>query len=212
MSIRHFAVTTVAIIALVLIPLDTSRAETRLGIKGGVTFASYDLEAVSPGVELGNREGFAVGLEVQYSFSPWLRLFVEPSYVEKGARVDFPPEFSIVDNTQIYDYIMVPVGVKAMMTLGPLQPFGVAGVGLGFVVNNETEFDYGDPGGLAPVELDDTDITIEVGAGAEIPANEKLAFTVEGRYSLGMASISGDDRPSVHTRTISVLGGLCFRL
>jgi opacity protein-like surface antigen len=210
-GLRHGVFTAIAMIALVVIPLDLARAETRLGIKGGASFASYDLEGQFSDVEIGNREGFAAGLELEYSLQPWLWLFVEPMYVQKGATVDFSGAFDFADNTQKYDYIVVPVGLKGITELGPVRPFGRVGLGLGFAVNSETEFES-EQSVVQSTELEDPDVTIELGLGAEIPANERVAFTVEGRYSLGVASISPEYSDDLRTRTVLVLGGVSFRL
>jgi len=199
-----------AMVVIVVTAMSTTRslAETRLGVKGGATFASYDVQGDF--VDINNRNGFAVALDFEYSLSTAFRLSVEPTYVQKGGVVDFSGEFDFADNTQKWDYVVVPVGIKALTQLGPVQPFARVGFGVGFLVNNETEMKNGTSAG--PLDIKDYDFTVEMGAGVEIPANERVAFTLEGRYAPGIISISPADASDTKTQTWLVLGGVSFRL
>ena len=208
--LRTFAVITGALIFSAALSPARSLAETRLGIKGGATFASYDLGSSSGLADIGNRDGYAVALELEYSLSPSFRLFVEPTYAEKGGTVDFISGYDFADNTQKWDYLVVPVGIKGLIDLGPVRPFARLGLGVAFLVNNETDMKNGTTS--PDVDIKDNDVTAELGAGVEIPANEAFAFTVEGRYAQGLSNISPTNASDSKTQTWLVLGGVSFRL
>jgi hypothetical protein len=131
-------------------------------------------------------------------------------FVQKGGEVDFPPPFDFADNTQKYDYLMVPVSLKAVAQPGAVNPFILAGLAAGFLLNNETELKSGET--IEGAGVDDLDVTLELGVGADIPAGQKLVFSVEARYSLGLANISSDEIGSTKTRTTLVMGGVSFKL
>ena len=207
---RHsiFVVWVLLAFALVLPPC-VLRAETVLGVRGGATFASLSIEDHYPGVEYSNRDGFMAGVSAGMSVNDWLWIRFEPSYVQKGGVVDWPAGADSLDNTQEYDYVMLPVNAKAEASLGPVNPFGVVGFALGFVASKATVLKNGKP--YPDPDMKDVDLTLDLGAGVEIPAGS-LGIVVEGRYSIGLTDIAPDNSSSTKTKTWMIMGGVDFRL
>jgi len=125
--------------------------------------------------------------------------------------VDFPPPLDVADNTQKYDYVVIPVSLKGTVKTGGVNPFGLVGFGVGFLLSSETEF-KSDVTLEDGTDIEDPDVTLELGLGVDIPAGDKLTITVEGRYSLGLASIGPDDGNDIHSRTALIMGGVSMNL
>jgi hypothetical protein len=198
-------------VGLTVVPA-VAGAETVLGVRGGATSASVDLEDAYPGIEYSNRDGFMVGVSAAVSLNEWCWLRLEPSFVQKGVVVDWPAGADSLDNTQEYDYLMVPIHAKAVAGAGTVRPFGVAGLSVGFVLNEETVLDSGEPYPDTDL-IEDVDFTLDFGGGVDIRAGSRAVVVVEGRYALGLIDISPQFVTSAtRSRTWMIMGGIDFRL
>jgi hypothetical protein len=177
--------------AMTLMPA-TTRAQTSLGIKGGLSYAT--LSNKSP--DFDNRTGFAAGIALDMR-SGLIGLQPELLYVQKGVTSSGTPSGSAPK----LDYAEIPVLVKLTLGTPGVQPMIYAGPSVGFRLTCQVmEID------CASGTIKSTDWGAVLGGGLRIGGNKGL--TIEGRYTWGLKDIhdisSGVDQK---TRTFLALVG-----
>lgn len=186
MTIRVLAAT--ALLALpAMLP-----AQSSIGIKGGLTFAT--LSNKSP--DWDTRSGFAAGLAFDLRSGP-VGIQPEILYVQKGVSFDGSP----TEGGPKLDYLEIPVLLKFTVPTEGIQPFIYGGPSFGLRLSCK----------VAEITCDDdevksTDFGAALGAGIRVGGDKGL--TIEGRYTWGMRDL-GDFNSGVDskTRTFMVLLG-----
>ena len=178
---------------LVTVPVATASAQTTIGLKGGLSFAT--LSNKHP--DWDTRTGFAAGIALDMRAGP-IGIQPELLYVQKGVKSDGSPG----SDAPKLDYAEVPVLLKVTVPLPALQPFVYAGPSIGFRLSCKLgEVDCGS--GV----IKSTDFGAVLGGGIRLGGNKGL--TLEGRYTWGLKDVH-DLTAGVEsrTRTFLVLAGV----
>ncbi len=203
-------------VGLVLLPVASLPAQgVTAGFKGGLNGADVSFD---PEVDTGLRVGFIGGGALAFGLHPSFAIQGEVLFSQKGTEVD--DEVEGVSATLGVNYIEIPLLAKVMIPAGVVTPIFYAGPAVAFeascslsgdIDGIEVDIDCDDP--LADVQRKKTDFGLVGGAGLEIGTGP-VAFTVEGRYNLGLVNIddTGDPGSSAKLRTFSLLVGLLFKL
>jgi hypothetical protein len=177
--------------AVTLAPVAVN-AQTTLGIKGGLSYATLSNKA--PDFE--TRTGFAAGIALDMR-AGLIGLQPELLYVQKGVTANGSPSGS----SPKLDYAEVPVLVKLTLGTPGVQPMIYAGPSVGFRLNCKV-LEANCPSGT----VKSTDWGAVLGGGLRFGG--KKGLTIEGRYTWGLKDIhdvgSGVDQK---TRTFLALVG-----
>ena len=212
----------VIIILLILFSIQSSNAQWRVGIIGGLNFADLKTET-----EVKSRTLTGFGGLLEYSLFDQLSLVATPMYIQNGGikeqTVD-QPELKIKAS-----YISIPIFLKYSFPLSEfIKPYLYAGPSLAYRLNFKMQ---GEIAGLnLTADLKDVtrdfDFGVGLGAGVEIPF-DALSIIVEGKYYLGLidqhkngtyqAEIGGltiedkfDESNKFKNRGILILVGITF--
>ncbi len=177
-----------------LIPMAVS-AQTSLGIKGGLSYAT--LSDKSP--DFNNRTGFAGGVAVDMR-AGLIGIQPELLYVQKGVTATGTPSGS----SPKLDYLEVPVLLKLTLGTPGIQPMFYAGPSAGFRLTC-TVLEVNCASGT----IKSTDWAAVLGGGVRIGGNKGL--TLEGRYSWGLKDIH-DVSAGVDQKTRTFLALVGFSL
>ena len=171
-----------------LAPLRSASAQTSIGLKGGLSFAT--LSNKHP--DWKSRTGFAAGIAFDMRAGP-IGLQPELLYVQKGVTSDGTP----TSDAPRLDYAEIPVLIKVTIPIPGVQPFVYAGPSIGFRLNCKVA-EVTCPSGL----VKSTDFGAALGGGIRLGGNKGL--TLEGRYTWGLKDIH-DVKAGVETRTRTFL-------
>ncbi|MEP6591542.1 MAG: porin family protein [Gemmatimonadota bacterium] len=178
---------------LVAVPVAAASAQTTIGLKGGLSFAT--LSNKHP--DWDTRTGFAAGIALDMRAGP-IGIQPELLYVQKGVKGDGSPS----SDAPKLDYAEVPVLLKVTIPLPALQPFVYAGPSIGFRLSCKLgEVDCGS--GV----IKSTDFGAALGGGIRLGGNKGL--TLEGRYMWGLKDVHNlTSGVESRTRTFLVLAGV----
>jgi hypothetical protein len=196
------------------------------GIKGGINVANLTSDPeIKPEFENYLRPGG--GATVGFPVAPGFALDVDFLYMQKGAKhgdIQAEVDQAVFKGDIMYrlDYFVInPMLRFAPITQGP-TPFFVVGGEIGFLTSAKGVLD----GTVNGQNIEDdrdikdsfetVDFGLDFGAGLEIPAGN-MAFTIEGRYALGLTDIAKDsadeedeEHITIKTRGIYGFVGLRF--
>lgn len=168
---------------------------TGYGLKAGLNLANWSGDGAKPdeGEDKKMKLGFGAGGFVTYSINEMFALQPEVFYTMKGAKY----EGDGWTMTLKYDYLEIPVLAKVIMpTEGNIAPHLFVGPSLGINLSakykweEDGETDEGDIKDLMwPGDVKSTDFGLVFGAGVDIGMPHS-AITLDGRYTLGLTSIS----------------------
>lgn len=184
----------------------TADAQTTLGVRGGVSVASVDLD-VGEVFDDANRTGFVGGVFMDWSGGGLFGFQAGAQYNQKGAELDFG---DVVDELTL-SYLEVPVVAKVGLPLGTIKPSVLGGVALGF----NTGCDQGDLDGDDSDCGDDVKSTEFSGiVGADVAFYlSGLSVWVDGRYHFGLSDVSDAvDIDQLKNRAWAFQAGLGFPL
>jgi len=197
---------------LVALPLPAQH----FGLKAGLNIAG--LQGDYP-IELKSLSGFRFGGFFTLDLGGGLQIQPEAYYAQKGASYEssssiYGIAYSIKGKLKL-DYIEIPVLVKYVVQSASVEPFFYAGpyLGLKASAKGEVTADVEGFGGQTETEdLEDvksTDFGVVFGAGVSLPLGS-IDLIVDGRYTLGLSSISEDLTESVKNGVLSILVGIGF--
>jgi len=174
-------INTVIIILLALFTIQSTNAQWRVGLLGGVNFADLKTET---GVKSRTLIGF--GGTVEYSIIDQFSLLATPMYIQRGGikeQIEDQPELKIKGS-----YISIPIFLKYSLPFWEvIKPFLYTGPSMGYRLNFNMEGEIAGLGFTADLKnvTKDFDFGLGFGAGVEIPLNI-FSITVEGKYYLGL--------------------------
>jgi len=190
---------------LLIVPGMAAAQGISYGVKGGVNFATLDLDP-SLDSNLGYRIGIVAGGFVALPLGSRLTIQPEGLFSQKGEKADLDG----VEAKLELDYIEVPVLVKYALTHGASRSFHVfGGPSIAFKIRSKATASFGG----TTVETGEDDIVKDTDFGVVFGAGMDFGkWSVDGRYTLGLANINGDDddETKIRTRAISVLAGIRF--
>ncbi len=184
-------------------------AQTVLGIRGGVNFASLGGDDADG---LDSRTAIHVGATVLFPLSEVLGLQVGGLYSQKGAEAS---EGGVTAAIEL-GYFEVPVLLRyAFPSEGAASFHLLAGPAVGFEVGCSISGSSGS--GSASIDCSDAeldtksvDFGLTGGLGLDFQASEGLTITVDGLYNLGLANIA--DGGDAKNRVFMLQAGVGFPL
>ena len=215
-------INTVIIILLALFTIQSTNAQWRVGLLGGVNFADLKTET---GVKSRTLMGF--GGTVEYPIFDQFSLLATPMYIQRGGikeQIEDQPELKIKGS-----YISIPVFVKYSLPFwAVIKPYLYTGPSVAYRLDFKMEGEFAGLGISADLKnvTQDFDFGLGFGAGVEIPLNV-LSITIEGKYYLGLVdqhkdgtfqaeagglTIDGtfDESNKFKNRGIQILVGIAF--
>lgn len=163
-----------------LATITNAQVQFSLGLKGGVNFASIDVNDVAATWD--GRTGFHGGAFALFKITAFA---IQPELIfsQQGSTV----KFNTQDLDANFTYLNVPVIAKFYLPLGfNLQ----AGPQFGFLTSAKSDYN---PITNTPQDGTDlkeyyknSDLSIALGLGWDVP---KLGLTIDGRYNLGVSEI-----------------------
>lgn len=203
MRTRHMIVSLAAALALFAFTAPALQAQVTLGVRGGVSGASIDVDNVGDLVDDGNRTGFTGGVFLDWGNSSPFGFQIGAAYTQKGAELDFGDvleDFSLA-------YLEIPALLKVGLPLGYIKPSVFGGVGLGFNVSCDSGGD----------DCDDSVKGTEWAGifGADVAFYlDSFSIWVDGRYHYGLNDVSdaaeGADLGELKNRSWSLQAGIGF--
>ncbi len=186
--------------------------EVRLGVKGGVNFATFNGDNLG---DIKSRTGFHLGGLVEIPVSERFAVQPEVLYSAQGAEYrDAGTEMGVDYDyrvTQKLDYISVPVMAKYYVVDGLAIE---AGPQVSFLTSSKGEFE-GTAGGITvsgDEDLDDVSgIDFSLGAGASYRLPMGVFFGA--RYNFGLTNVNdGDDADNnkIHNNVFQLSAGYSF--
>jgi hypothetical protein len=203
----------VSALFLMLLACPAAAAPLRWGIRAGVNgakFAGDYGDAVPPEGRFGLNAGFMGEADLSHVLS----LHGEIAYSSKGGRGmsnyrDFTGNFIFATDTWIYDYIEVPVLLRARLQRGRSTAlFAEAGPSFGIALAGRLTTDI--PSGFPDIDLKDQMKTVDagyaLGAGIEFPAGPGW-LGIDVRYTRGFSDlhdVSGNGNATVINQVLTL--------
>ena len=203
---KVFAVVLIAMLIAVL--PQASKAQFGVAIGGhmglNIANASYSPD-LQTAFSKSSRLGFGIGAVLELRFIPYIAISIEPSYLQKGSKIDGP--FYVDQNgnpvqataTTKLSVLEFPVLLKAKLPVGPVKPYALFGPTLGIVMSStETDelkggFKFQDGSSSMDTDIKNTtsstDFGLMFGAGVEFSVAPMVALTFDGRYALGLTNL-----------------------
>lgn len=179
---------------------------TRYGLKIGMTVSNVTDKVEEVYGPTNSKYGFTIGGS---ALIPLLNfLFVQPEflYANRGANsAEYESRTGL-----LLQYIDIPVLLKAMASERlSVRPFIYAGGAMNLLAGADIQF------GTITIDAKDQvtnfDYSIVLGAGFDIKGGTG-AFSIEGRYVIGMETIDDRRQPlDIRNRSFSILGGYVFQ-
>lgn len=184
-------------------------AQTTLGLKGGIGFATIAIEEAE--VEEESVTGIVAGVELGIPVSSVLSLRLGGSYAQKGGQGSFGGG-TVTLNIDYFQFSALARvatsgdGLAVGLTAGPWAAYrrsceleGVSPEGTSIVASC-----YDPP--VSDFDFKTLDFGLAFGGGIEFPVAGRLRLGLDALYSLGLASVEDDDK----TRHLTIQTGLSF--
>jgi hypothetical protein len=192
-------------------PLVAQSDPVTIGVKAGVNVANASVNPALPAdFSKSSRTGFIGGISAELKLAEPLSLQLETLYTQKGFEVSGATSSAGTRATATYkfDYVEVPLTLKATFGSGPIRPYVFAGPNVGFRVAAKAAV----PGGSVDFK-DETklnDVALDFGAGIVYQVDAKTALVFDVRYSLGLTNVitGGDPGSSSKSRDVKLLFGV----
>jgi hypothetical protein len=230
MKTRTFLITTLLVLSLMF----TAQTQSyQVGVIGGVNFADLSLKSASGSDQLtSSKTRFGFGAVVGRQINQYLKLQLEPMYLQKGATQMATQNSA---NTEVnLSVLEIPLFIKASYG-NSIKPYFKAGPTLGILLSAEGKTEYGGVTAGQPLTTYEADLTsvlnsldfgVSFGAGLDFTFKKYNVF-IEGRYSLGLADlykggtiewkstdetiiVQGNEAAELKTSGIQVFAGITF--
>ena len=205
------------VIALVIgiVPV-CAQPSLSLGFQGGINLANAK---ITPDLSTKTRTGFMGGAVLKIAFSDMFSVQPEVMYVQKGAKysdvMNIPGYGDVAfDATFMFDYIEVPVLLKATFGSTGFRPFLYAGPNIGFKMSSELKLEAMGQSETQDLkdETESIDFAVDFGAGAELKFAEMTTVFATVRYSLGLTDIIKDPDVTGKSNGIQIMVGAMWEL
>ena len=204
-----------AVLALLVVPIlpRPAHAQTVFGVKAGMVSSDFKLKSGTDGEDLQKkRTGMAVAGFLRFGGNVALQL--EANYTDKGAKADD----GIGDVATIKLKYLEAAALLRVAMAGKVSPYLYGGAGAGNEMSCKASGTY--QGTAFDVDCDTAgeqsdrrkmDILGIGGAGIQFMAGS-LTLLVEGRYALGLRSLSKNADTDAKSRALTFMAGAAFAL
>lgn len=180
----------------------------RIGLQFGASMSGLNAQGGNPA----DRTGPIVGLSLIVGYAPFLGTQLEASLVSKGASdtriTTYPgPTYYRADKIELRYLQFAFLGRLGGMTMSGDQrpsiiPRVYAGPAVAYLVSDKW---YGVDQPI-DIALESTDISLIIGAGADISLGNRLQLTIDSRFDYGLREVAG----SAKNRSSVFLIGLTY--
>lgn len=210
----------------------------QIGLLVGLNLASVDVESYAEQLDIDTsiRTGFSFGGIVYLALSSNIGLQFEPSYTQKGSKLEVKwmtyESDIIMEQTLKVNYIDIPILFKASFGQGNTKPYILAGANISFKTGNavvdidkvtiDGEEDENSQQLIRMLEDEleiatkNTDFGVNLGVGIlfQIGTNQ---FFLEGQYNIGLKDIvdaedEDDAEAEIKNKGIQIKVGILFPL
>ncbi len=176
-------------IVLSVMTINTMQAQTKIGVKAGANFATFEGSDVE---DVKMRTSVNAGLFANFAFSEMLSLQPEVLYSGQGAKYNLLG----TEITAKLDYINIPI----LLQFNASGFYAEIGPQLGILMSSSVE------GGGISIETDDLYKSTDIGAGIGLGFKLDSGFGAGVRYTMGLTSIddTAGDEADVKNAVITV--------
>jgi Outer membrane protein beta-barrel domain len=181
-----------ALAGLLFLPMTSSAAEMRGGLKIGLNLADLNGADIATfetefGAPWKSKLAFCGGGFITFSLSKTMAIQAEALYTMKGARLETTVDTQDVEVSWNTSYLEIPVLFKLMIPAkGRIQPSLFAGPALAIKLSGKLKVEAGGASAEQSIPgIKSTDLGLVLGAGADIG----LKIRVDLRYTLGLTKM-----------------------
>lgn len=179
-------VTVICLIGMMAFSVKNAEAQdTRIGLKGGVTYYKGTINFAGFEESSNSALGFSAGIYAEFPLSDYISVQPEVLYSQKS--IEEEDEFLGGSNQTTFSYIDVPVLLRVNIPLeGSVSPFVTAGPYAGYLMDAKNDLDEQTEDISEYIE--DLSYGVLFGAGVQFGN-----FNVEVRYDMGLSNIYNED-------------------
>jgi opacity protein-like surface antigen len=170
-----------------------ARAQTEIGVKAGLTFATISESNLSPNFE--NKTGFVAGVHFGFPLGKNFMLQPEALITQQGAGV------ANTDDEISLNYLTIPLNLRLNFGSGNVRPFILAGPYAAFKLSCDIDDTFDDD---CDNDISGTDWGFDFGGGIKFSK-----IFIEARYNLGLQDVSSLELDSKQ-RVFMVMVGFAF--
>jgi len=188
----------------------TSFSQIRLGLNGGIDFASYKITNQAPDATFTNKVGLSIGGIVDYPIIDRLTIRLNVKYNQRGGE-NMIPAFGNVQNKIYFDYIeLAPYAIYRVVDSEILAKV-MGGISFGHLVNAKVKSGSNEFGVKDDFNL--SNVTADFGVEVEMPVLDKISLIANGIYSLGLKNISkAGAGGEMKTKDIQICIGILYNI
>lgn len=210
-SIRKFlAYPALAASAMILVQ-NANALSLGVGPIGGLNLGNAEVEDYD---DIDNRMGVAAGLRLELGVTSPYSLLLEPTYIQKGARFQGDGVLADTDMEGDFDYLEIPLLLKAKFGAIKSHAYVFAGPSLG--INLSAEGEMGVFGGVdVDVEPAPIVFSAEGGVGGAFQIAQYVFLSGDVRYSYGFTNALDEDAGDIESwnnRDIRFMLGVLFHI
>lgn len=164
-----------------------TNAQIKIGLNGGVNFASHTISGTSSDITLMRKTGFTIGAIAEYPISNNFSIRLNAGYIQRGGKNKIL-SLGNKENKFFYEYIELSPYITYKVINSKIFAKIIGGLSFGHLINadvnsNGNNFSIKD-------NLYLFNITSNFGLEIEIPILAKTSLILNGIYSLGLKNIS----------------------
>ncbi len=164
-----------------------TNAQIKIGLNGGVNFASHTISGTSSDITLMRKTGFTIGAIAEYPISNNFSIRLNADYIQRGGKNKIL-SLGNKENKFFYEYIELSPYITYKVINSKIFAKIIGGLSFGHLINadvnsNGNNFSIKD-------NLYLFNITSNFGLEIEIPILAKTSLILNGIYSLGLKNIS----------------------
>jgi hypothetical protein len=191
-------------------------SHTWIGVRGGVNVGN---EQVTTALDAssGARVGILAGVQLDQWISNMFAVSIAGMLDQKGVQQSYPghsaqhPHVEGEDNYE-FSYLEIPITVRAGFGNGDARPYVFAGPSLGFLLSGNETSSSDSISTITGIKdhLSSTEFSLVFGAGFLDKLSDRLSFTLDVGYAMGLSNIYKDalpDRTTVNKdgKTVSLI-------
>lgn len=196
-------------------PNASAQRPIKIGVRGGINFASGSVMNFPAGSDISSRTVFGFGGVAEIGVSDLIYLQAEPRYMQKGGKVAYSTTASAIAK---FNYLEIPISAKAQFGTSVLKPYIFAGPTLSFLLMAESEFEL--RGQISNNDIKNetasTELSLDIGSGIAYEIAPTTSITADIRYTLGIAQISRpsapNDKSTWNSRDVKLFVGALFTI
>lgn len=201
----------VALLFVAFVPRPVAAVDFDLGVKGGMSLASYKWSDETSASK--SLTGPVFGVFAAFNFSKTLAIQPEVYWLTLGGKVIDDDSVDVYEYRLVLNYIHVPVLAKVhLIKEGKYRPIVFAGPAVGFLMTAKQKLylngDFEDDNDVKQF-LKSTNFSAVFGAGLEVAMN-KLMIALDVRYDMGLANVNNKGTDTLKLKALMFMLGVGF--